>query len=619
MAIERLIRKEAPPPYFEGLAEWQEKLSRVGIEEKIDFSEVTLESLSRGLRLKKSPDPNIPDSLWQDEDRMSKVKNGLINIIDSANAIFVTQGYLPRRLRLGKGHREKDSLPDHAARAAHFAIYYLGVTDPAIIATLVLHDMPNLLRDNVGGVKKDELIRVLNVNLLEEQHSSMSRGTVAEIVSMVLELDEEDRNFRDISARVVHDPEIQAKFPLGSEHTAESFWGLYEMVTKRFTSGESQNRGEYPDLLKLYTKVMKTPNQAVTAIREYRKYVARLALAYEKYANPKAGTTDLEAQSDGLMVLTQLWPIARGLDEGIFSRYVGECVARAFMPSQYRELESAVGEMYPGDKLTREIMFYEKWYQQLLEDIIPEAVILKPFEMIRREYRLLTGQKNSDGLYDVSLPGGDSFGLGPIVTKSRSSLYWKMLEIWNNPTKKARLPIHVQQMTFGSKDFWHYSLSHHHDIFRTQLLLFGAGYKGNRRNEILKHLEQLALSDENKAEIMWDPSIVERSSEIWEPKMADGGRYANILFRPVGISTNLELQQKGQRGYAKSSTEIDVFHHSAYKNRNQSGWRGYEEKDILQMVAGARALRRAHLATIYGEVLQEQERFSQKGSVYQKK
>ena len=428
-------------------------------------------------------------------------------------------------------------------------------------------------------------------------------------IDLLSTLYQDDRRCDLATKRVIEDKRIPERSQLGSIHTAESFWDLYQNVTQLHTSNDPRSPNSFKGPMTLYQNSRYLDGGV--PLGEYRKFVARIALTYERFMHRKIDLSALEMQKEALPPLMELWPVARGLDEGILSRYVGEAIALAFMPEEYRTLGDTVNRLFPGDAIENEKKQYAEWYLQYLKTILPDATFVSAHDVLRNEYRELRGQDIKYRRGDVAIPGVKSDGspsvANSIDTKTRSSVLWKMLEIWNDrgPNGKFhKLPDYVRQMKWGSPQFWEWVITHHHDICRTQLLLLGDQYDQASCETIADVLKQTIEGVDNRAECMFPASS---ESEIFERKSLDVGVWYNGIARLEGHMVNLEIQLSDRAAHREKALKAGPRHHAVYKLRHLIDWSRQarilpEDSDQVKahVACGAQKLRIAHLAATYG-------------------
>ena len=457
--------KQKYPSYLNQLVAWHESLARVGIEKDIELTQVDPDSLGRNILLGK---PNsslftIPADLWSTE-KFEDARSKLVQIYQVADSYYSDLPYLKHEYLASEKPNQKESANTRGARASYFALNYLGITDPAIHAFIRFHNYGLVPDSNTA------LIR-----LKQQLTPFIRRGVIPrDMVEMITTIDGEEACVNKAIEGVINDTTIPPEIRLGVHHTPQTLWDLYKHVTSYHTSDSDKPTDKFLSPLAMYSGAQIEANA-------YRRLVARVAILYEDMSYPNLNLSPVDIQSKALTILMEMWPIARGLDESVLSRYTGDCIGKGFMPKEYANLAKAATNLSPK-KVEKQRSTYAKWMINQLKHLPNETHYISSTEALTREYAHLAGTPIPHGKYDVMVPGDPTTGEKMIDVKTRSSVFWKIIEIINNPEKMLTLVDSVKYEAFGSETFWDQILIQLHDIFRTQLVLLGPALQ----NEVLK-------------------------------------------------------------------------------------------------------------------------------------
>ncbi len=609
---------KTPPPFPALFMEWHDKLARVGVEQEINLSSVTAMSLNNALQLTDPPEIfSMSKGLWRTE-QMQKARNNIRLVSDIADAFYGDLSYQKRAdiaLEEGAGF-QRDTYNDHGARISYFLFEHMGITDPIVHALARLHDYKNFFSGDIKSAN-EALEKHLHECVLSGTKHAKSKYKNPEtrilpknIIDLIAKLGKDDERVARAAKRVNGDKQTPIEFKEGREHTPESLWNLFLHTTEHHTTDNIEDHDKYLSPLAIFS--------ADTSADEYRIRLARLALAYDKYMHPKSGKETKDIQAEGLEVLMEMWPLVRGIDESILSRFAGDIIGRAFMPQAWGNLGKVVKEMYPDNTLLEQRQKYAEWFIQMVGKHALTLNYPSPLETLRKEYAMLNGaqeepRKNPWGAMDVVVPGYTSrvgnalHNASCVDIKTRSSFLWKKVEDLNDPKKRNKLTKGLDS-DFGSEKYWRRALEHNHDTFRTQLFFVGANTVA-QMVEMAEELKDTALSPGNKAKVSFEP----REEELYEEKQGVGLR-VNVILN-FGAGGNLEIQLLDSNAVLETKAKLGGRHHTAYKLRHQSQVLAYIDREIEQMVGGAIAMRKRHLEMTY-MFLDEKDERSQLGNVY---
>lgn len=608
----------------DAMVNWRMQLAGTGIESDTLFPEYTSQDMRRYLLHENRPSQldNVMQGLSWNDEAVRRMRVNIARAHETADKFYIDKQYIPfRTVAKEEGRKIRESAVAHGVRASYFALAHMGIADPLVHLAIRMHDYANYHRNTEGAIN-EQAARETIVRTVTREYK-ISSQEADEFASMLYEIRQDDERCRSVANQAQEAGLFQAVGE-NQDYTPETFWDMYKTLTTDYTDRGTvrEDIPQFRSPATLYESAAGRSGGGVE-LNQYRKSIVRLALAYEKYRNPKTKHTTQDKRREALMVLTELWPVARGLDESIMSRYAGECIAMSFMPKAYGNLRAAVMSKY-GElkKFNADRAAVADWFKSNVEPVIAgrgNIHLLTDTEFARKGYDALKRDNPtlSYGPNDMYIPGVTRDAKGGIIinterlidVKTRSSVFWKMLELWNDRRpdgtgKYDGLPDEAKALRWGSTEFWQWALDHHHDIFRTQVIFLGNAVQhlGYAYANQLK--AQVLDSSQNHAQVIRGsrPDAV-WLSEVFEEKLERG--VVNAIFRPPGCGANIEVQVKGQDAFLTDTIQTRPYGHEAYKMRHAvAWWCSNHNRDIdetrISLVADAHRLRRAQLAFTYG-------------------
>lgn len=572
--------KQKYPSYLNQLVAWHESLARVGIEKEVDLNVVYPDKLKRLITLKK-PTQNVfsvPTDLWSTKE-FEDARSKLAQIYHVADSYYSDLPYLGHEYLASEIPNQEESANTRGARASYFALNYLGITDPAIHTFIRFHNY------GLVPVSNTALIR-----LKQQLTPLIRRGVIPrDMIEMITTIDGEEARVNKAIEGVINDTTIPPEIRLGVHHTPQTLWELYKHVTSYHTSDVDKPTDKFLSPLAMYSGAQIEANA-------YRRLVARVAILYEDMSYPNIDLSPVDIQSKALSILMEMWPIARGLDESVLSRYTGDCIGKGFMPKEYANLAKAATNLSP-EKVEIQRLTYATWMTNLLSKLPQATHFVSGTEAVALEYAYLIGTPIVYKPYEVMIPGDPTTEEHMIDVKTRSSAFWKMIEIINDPEKMQSLVTSVKDKTFGSEEFWRETIKHMHDIYRSQLIFLGPALQNQVLQSMLAVINNSVLSPDNCARQLYG----ERDIAVFQLKESDtDGTRVNAIFTKDPQSPNFELQIKDLKAFMETVINPSTKHHIAYKLRYISRWRNMNPSQILTMVEGGCELRKRYLEMTYG-------------------